>query len=74
VGSLADAMALPLIDRERLFAAVGYRSEAWDDPLVAELVEVLADPAIPAEIQEEVRGVVRVAVRYAKMATLRQQP
>lgn len=68
VALLADALELSPLDRERLYAAAGYRSEAWDDPLVADLVEVLADPAIPPEIKDEVRTVVRVALRYARLA------
>ncbi|MER3439371.1 MAG: XRE family transcriptional regulator [Chloroflexota bacterium] len=68
VALVADALELSPLDRERLYAAAGYRSDAWDDSLVAELVEVLADPAIPDEIKSEVRAVVRVALRYARLA------
>ncbi len=74
VALLADALALSPLDRERLYAAAGYRSEAWDDPLVAELVEVLTDPDLPEHIKSEVRTIVRVALRYVKMAAIRQQP
>lgn len=71
VALLADALELSPLDRERLYAAAGYRSEAWDDSLVAELVEVLADPAITDDIRSDVRNAVRVALRYARLATER---
>ncbi len=71
VALLADALELSPLNRERLYAAAGYRSEAWDDSLVAELVEVLADPAIPDEIRSDVRTAVRIALRYARLAAKR---
>lgn len=55
---LSKAMMLPMIDRDRLLAAAGYRSEVWDDPLLVELAQLIADPAVPAEAREQARSVV----------------
>ena len=66
--AIADALALPVIDRERLLAAAGFRSEAWDDPLLAELVELLADPMLPQDISVDVRTLLRVAVQHGRRA------
>ncbi len=66
--AFADAMALPVIERERLLAAAGFRSEAWDDPLIAELVEVLADPMLPPEAAADLRALLRIAVQHGRRA------
>lgn len=67
---LAKAMMLPLADRDRLLAAAGYRSELWDDPLLLELAQLMADPAIPAAARAEARSVVRMAIAYCKLQRL----
>ena len=64
--AVSDAMALPVVERERLLAAAGFRSEAWDDPLIAELVEILADPSVPSAIAVDVQTLVRVAVEHGR--------
>src|SRR4029453_15197701 len=46
---IADALVPPVIDRERLLAAAGFRSEAWDDPMLAELAQFLNDPGMPSD-------------------------
>jgi transcriptional regulator with XRE-family HTH domain len=65
---IADALVLPVVDRERLLAAAGFRSEAWDDPMLAELAQLLNDPAIPHEAHDELRALVRVAVQHGRRA------
>jgi len=66
--AISDAMALPVVERERLLAAAGFRSEAWDDPLIAELVEILADPSVPTAVAVDVQTLVRVAVEHGRRA------
>lgn len=68
--ALAEAMALPLIDRDRLLAAAGYRSELWDDPLLLELSQVLAEPSLPVAARNDVRSVVRMAIAYCRLQRL----
>lgn len=63
---LADSMVLPLIDRDRLLAAAGFRSVLWDDPLLIELAQALVDPSIPGDVQIELRSVIRMAITYSK--------
>jgi len=64
---LADAMTLPLVERDRLLAAAGYRSEVWDDPLLIEVSHILADRETSIAVQEEVRSVLRMAIAYARL-------
>ena len=64
---LAEAMALPLVERDRLLAAAGYRSEVWDDPLLVEISHLLADRDTPDEVRDDVRSVLRMAVAYARL-------
>ncbi len=66
--AIADALALPVIDRERLLAAAGFRSEAWDDPILADLVELLADPMLPSDVAADVRTLLRIAVQHGRRA------
>jgi len=66
VDRLADAMALPMADRDAMLAAAGFRSAAWDDPLLAELVSILSDPSLPEGVADEVRTAVKVAVLYGR--------
>lgn len=63
---LTDALVLPVVDRERLLAVAGFRSEAWDDPLLAQLVELLADPTVPPDVAADVRTLVRVAIQHGR--------
>jgi transcriptional regulator with XRE-family HTH domain len=65
---IADALVLPVLDRERLLAAAGFRSEAWDDPMLAELAQLLNDPAVPAESLAELRTLLRVAIQHGRRA------
>lgn len=67
---LSRAMMLPMVDRDRLLAAGGYRSEVWDDPLLVELAQLIADPAVPAAAREQARSVVRMAIGYCKLQRL----
>jgi len=66
VNRLADALVLPLIDRDRLLAAAGFRSAAFDDPLISELANLLADPALPESAQHELRATLKVALHYGR--------
>jgi transcriptional regulator with XRE-family HTH domain len=65
---IADALVLPVVDRERLLAAAGFRSEAWDDPMLAELAQLLNDPAMPPDAAAELRTMVRIAVQHGRRA------
>lgn len=66
VNRLADALVLPMIDRDRLLAAAGFRSAAFDDPLVSDLANLLADPALPESVQQELRSTLRIALHYGR--------
>ena len=68
VNRLADALVLPIIDRDRLLAAAGFRSAALDDPLISELATLLADPAMPESAQQELRSALRIALHYGRSA------
>ena len=68
VSRLADALVLPIIDRDRLLSAAGFRSAAFDDPLISELATLLADPAMPDTAQSELRAALRIALHYGRMA------
>ena len=65
---LADALALPIPDRDRLLAAAGFRSIALDDPLISELGALLVDPNLPAAAAEDLRALLRVAIQFARAA------
>ena len=67
---LAQAMVLPMADRDRLLAAAGFRSELWDDPLLIELAQLLGEPTMPASVRNEVRSVIRMAIAYCKLQRL----
>lgn len=64
---LAEVMVLPVVDRERLLAAAGFRSSVWDDPDLATLAAILADPALPPERAANLRGLLRIAIEYGKI-------
>lgn len=67
---LADAMALPMRDRDGLLAAAGFRSELWDDPLLVELSQVLAEESLPVAARDEVRSVIRMVIAYCRLQRL----
>ncbi len=67
---ISAAMALPLVERDRLLAAAGYRSEIWDEPLLVELSQILADREIPLAIRDEMRSVLRMAIAYGRLKRL----
>lgn len=67
---LANAMVLPMMDRDRLLAAAGFRSELWDDPLLVELAQLMAEPSVPDHARKEVRSVVKMAIAYCKLQQL----
>lgn len=68
VHRLADALVLPIADRDRLLAAAGFRSIALDDPLISELAMLLADPNLPEQVQQDIRAVIRVAISHGRTA------
>jgi transcriptional regulator with XRE-family HTH domain len=70
---LAEAMALPMVERDRLLAASGYRSEIWDEPLLVELSHILADDDIPADAREKVRTVLQMAIAYGRIQRFEAQ-
>jgi len=65
---IADALVLPVLDRERLLAAAGFRSEAWDDPMLAELAQLLNDPALPSEAAQDLRALLRIGIQHGRRA------
>jgi transcriptional regulator with XRE-family HTH domain len=67
---LSNAMVLPLIDRDRLLAAAGFRSVLWDDPLLIELAQALIDPGTPREIRDDIRSVVRAAISHSRISRI----
>ena len=70
---LAEAMALPMVERDRLLAASGYRSEIWDEPLLVELSHILADDDVPADAREKVRAVLQMAIAYGRIQRFEAQ-
>jgi transcriptional regulator with XRE-family HTH domain len=66
VNRLADALVLPIADRDRLMAAAGFRSIALDDPLISELALLLTDPGLPESVERDLRAVIRMAISYAR--------
>jgi transcriptional regulator with XRE-family HTH domain len=68
VVQLAEAMALPVADRDRLLAAGGYRSDTWDDPELIEIAALLADPSIAPPVRHDIRTMLRVAISHGRMA------
>lgn len=67
---LSDAMVLPVTDRDTLLAAAGFRSGLWDDPMLTELIQLLADPGIPEQARQEARSAIRMAISYLKLQRL----
>jgi len=66
--AVADAMALPIVERDKLLVAAGFLPSSWEEPLVADLAELLADPSLPEPVRNDVRTLVRVALEHAKRA------
>jgi transcriptional regulator with XRE-family HTH domain len=66
--ALAEVLGLSPIERERLYANAGVRSPVWDDPLLAALVALWVDPAVPADVAADLRTLVRVAVEHGRHA------
>jgi transcriptional regulator with XRE-family HTH domain len=64
--ALAEALGLAPVERERLYAGAGVRSPVWDDPLLAALAELWIDPAIPRDVADDLRTLVRVAVEHGR--------
>jgi transcriptional regulator with XRE-family HTH domain len=67
---LADAMVLPMIERDRLLSSAGFRSELWDDPQLVELSQLLAEQGIQEAARQEARSVIRMAIAYLKLQRL----
>ena len=67
---LADTMALPLSQRDRLLAAAGYRSDIWDDPLLVDLTALLADTSVPQSLRDEVRSILKAALVYGRLGRM----
>jgi transcriptional regulator with XRE-family HTH domain len=67
---LAQAMTLPLVERDRLLAAAGFRSVLWDDSEIIELVGLLADPRIPLAVRDQVRSVIELAISHLKLSKI----
>ena len=70
---LAAAMTLPMVERDRLLSAAGFRSEIWDEPLLIELAHILADRETPIAVREEVRSVLRMAIAYGRLKRFETQ-
>lgn len=67
---LADAMVLPMRERDLLLATAGFRSEIWDDPLLVELMQLLNEDAIPERARNDARASVRMAVAFLRLQRL----
>jgi transcriptional regulator with XRE-family HTH domain len=66
IDTLAAAMKLTPVERERLLASADFRSDAWNDPLMVELVEATLDPTLPQNVAADVRTLIRIAVEHAR--------
>lgn len=68
---IADAMVLPVMDRDRLLASAGFRSETWDDPSLVDLVILLNDSSIDPQARSEVRSVLKMATAFLRMQRMK---
>ncbi len=68
---IADAMVLPGIDRDRLLASAGFRSELWDDPAMVDLVLLLNDDGIDRQARAEVRSVLKMASAFLRLQRMK---
>lgn len=64
---ISDAMVLPAMDRDRLLASAGFRSELWDDPAMVDLVMLLNDDEVSPQAKAEVRSVLRMATAFLRL-------
>lgn len=70
---IADAMVLPGIDRDRLLASAGFRSELWDDPAMVDLVLLLNDDDIEMQARAEVRSVLKMATAFLRLQRMKSR-
>lgn len=68
---IADAMVLPAMDRDRLLASAGFRSEIWDDQRMVDLVILLNDETIDPQARSEVRSVLKMATAFLRMQRMK---
>ncbi len=68
---IAEAMVLPGIDRDRLLASAGFRSELWDDPAMVDLVLLLNDDDIEVQARAEVRSVLKMATAFLRLQRMK---
>lgn len=68
---IADAMVLPAMDRDRLLASAGFRSEIWDDPNLVDLVILLNDDSIDPQARSEVRSVLKMSTAFLRMQRMK---
>ena len=68
---IADAMVLPAMDRDRLLASAGFRSEIWDDQSLVDLVILLNDDAIDSQARSEVRSVLKMPTAFLRMQRMK---
>lgn len=68
---IADAMVLPAMDRDRLLASAGFRSDIWDDPNLVDLVILLNDDSIDPQARSEVRSVLKMASAFLRMQRMK---
>lgn len=68
---IADAMVLPAMDRDRLLASAGFRSELWDDPFMVDLVVLLHDDTIDPQARAEVRSVLKMATAFLRLQRMK---
>lgn len=68
---IADAMVLPAMDRDRLLASAGFRSEIWDDPQLVNLTILLNDDSIDQQARSEVRSVLSMATAFLRMQRMK---
>lgn len=68
---ISDAMVLPGIDRDRLLASAGFRSELWDDAAMVDLVLLLDDDDIDKQARAEVRSVLKMATAFLRLQRMK---
>ncbi len=68
---IANAMVLPAMDRDRLLASAGFRSEIWDDPNLVDLVILLNDDSIDPQARSEVRSVLKMSTAFLRMQRMK---
>lgn len=68
---IAEAMVLPGIDRDRLLASAGFRSQLWDDPAMVDLVLLLNDEGIETQARAEVRSVLKMASAFLRLQRMK---